>query len=194
MKRKQVNTLFACLIVFLGVVALWSMYENRNYPIIQDPPTAQAVSESKLPEGHPPIDSAANLPALEEMSQKDPQNAEYKTEIGNAYYDMGQYSKAIDAYQESLKLRPEDPRVETDLAACYHLIGEHDKALELLNRVLQYKPGYAQALYNKGVVLLIGKNDSSGGIAAWEDLLRLNPNFPQRADLEQRIRQLKAGG
>ncbi len=194
MNRKFVNVIFACVISLLGAVAIWSMYVNKNAPIIREGPEVESTAGSKLPEGHPPLDSANQLAALEEMSSKDPQNPEYKTQIGNTYYDLGQYQKAIEAYQESLKLRPQDPNVETDMATCFHLLGQHDKALEILDKVLQYRPDFAQALYNKGIVLLNGKNDTKAGIAAWEELLRSNPNYPQRAELEQKIRQLKSGG
>jgi tetratricopeptide (TPR) repeat protein len=125
------------------------------------------------------------------MSAGDPQNPEYLTQIANLYYDIGQYDKSVDFYQRSLVLRPQDPNVETDLAACFHYLGQDDKALETLDRVLKYSPGFAQAMFNKGIVLIGGKKDIEGGIRVWEDLLRDNPNYPQKAELEQRINRLK---
>ena len=194
MNRKFVNVVFACVTGLLGAVALWSIYTNMDMPVIREAPKQESAAGSKLPEGHPPIDELNRLATLEEMSGKDPQNPDYKTQLGNTYYDLGQYQKAIEAYQASLKLRPQDPSVETDMATCFHILGEHDKALEILDKVLRYQPGFAQALYNKGIVLLNGKNDTKAGIAAWEELLRSNPNYPQRATMEQKIRQLKSGG
>jgi tetratricopeptide (TPR) repeat protein len=129
---------------------------------------------------------------LEQMSQADPQNADIKIQLGNALYDAGQYQKAAESYEQSLKLHPQNPGVETDLATCYHYLGQHDKALEILDKVLQYSPGFAQALFNKGIVLQEGKKDPQGAIAVWEVLLRSNPNFPQRAEIEQKINQLKS--
>jgi len=128
------------------------------------------------------------------MSRSDPQNADYKVQMGNAYYDLGQYQKAIDAYQQSLAIRPQDPDVETDMGTCYHFIGQPDKALELFDHVLQYRPDFPQALFNKGIVLVEDKKDIRGGIAVWEELLRTNPSFPQKAQIEQRIRQLQSTG
>jgi len=78
------------------------------------------------------------------------------------------------------------------MATSYHYLGQHDRALEILNKVLAYRPNFPQALFNKGVVLHVGKNDVRGAIAAWEELLRTNPSLPNRAELEQRISQLKA--
>ena len=74
---------------------------------------------------------------------------------------------------------------------CLHYIGQSDKALETLDAVLGYSPGFAQAMFNKGIILANAKKDTKGAIRIWEDLLRSNPDYPQRSELEQRIRQLK---
>ena len=144
-----------------------------------------------MPANNPPIDAAERLAALEKMSAQDPQNPDHQTQVANLYYDLGQYEKAADFYERSLKLRPKDPNAETDLAVCLHYIGQSDKALETLDAVLGYSPGFVQAMFNKGVILASAKKDTKGAINIWEDLLRSNPNYPQRSELEQRIRQLK---
>jgi len=189
---RRMNLLFGGVVTFLGAVALVSAYLNRDLPVVQDAP--RSAAETRLPEGHPPLDLANKLEALEQMSRNDPQNADYKVQIGNAYYDLRQYQKAIEAYQQSLAIRPQDPNVETDMGTCYHFLGQPDTALEVFDRVLRYSANFPQALFNKGIVLVEDKKDIKGGIAVWEELLRTNPNFPQKAQIEQRIRQLQATG
>jgi tetratricopeptide (TPR) repeat protein len=134
------------------------------------------------------------LAALEEMSAKEPNNADYLTQIANGYYDLGQYAKAADFYQRSLAIRPRDPLAETDLATCFHYLGQHDKALEILNGVLNYSPNFPQAMFNKGIVLATGGKDIPGAITVWEDLSKSSPDFAKHAGLEQKIKQLKASG
>jgi tetratricopeptide (TPR) repeat protein len=191
--KLRTNIVFAIVVLALAGVALASMYLNMNRPVIRE--AAQPdPAEMNLPKNHPPIDAANRLTELERLSGGDPQNPDYKTKIGNAYYDLGQYQKAIDAYEASLELRPQDPAVETDLATSYHYLGQEDKALGLLNKVLQYRPAFPQALFNKGIVLIDGKHDSNAGIAVWEYLLKSNPGFPQRVQLEQKIRELRSSG
>jgi tetratricopeptide (TPR) repeat protein len=190
--KLYLNLIFGTLILGLSLVAGTSMYLNRDRPAIRDAPAAAPREETRLPDNHPPLDMSNRLMALHEMSQKEPGNAGYKVEIGNIYYDMGQYRQAASSYEEALKLKPQDPNVETDLATCYYNLGEHDRALQILDKVLQYKPDFPMAMFNKGIVLQSGKNDNPGAIAVWEALLRANPEFPQRAALEQRIRESKA--
>ncbi len=189
----RINLLFATVVILLAGVALVSMYLNMDKPAVHDAVAPDPASVN-LPENHPPVDAASRLTELEKLSADDPQNADYRTRLGDAYYDLGQYQKAIDAYGASLKLKPQDPAVETDLATCYHFLGQEDKALELLNKVLQYSPDFPQALFNKGIVLIEGKHDEADGVAVWEYLLKSNPGFPQKALVEQKIRQLRSSG
>jgi tetratricopeptide (TPR) repeat protein len=193
--RERVNLVLAALMIGLGAWTIYYLASDRSQPPVIQPRDASGLpaNHPPLPENHPPIDYAKDLLALEQMSRSDPENPEYKTKIGNLYYDAGDYEKAAEAYRQSLELKPQNARVETDLAACLHYLGNHDKALELLDHVLQYAPSFAQALFNKGVVLHSGKKDVNGAIAVWEQLLRSNPDLPQRAALEQRINQLKSG-
>ncbi len=192
-QKSRTNLIFAMVIIALAGVAVTSMYLNMDRPVIQAAPPMDP-STTSLPPDHPPVNTSNRLAELETLSAGDPQNAEYKTQIGNTYYDLGQYQKAIDSYEASLRLKPGDPGVETDLATSYHFLGQEDKALDLLNKVLQSRPDFPQALFNKGIVLIDGKHDTAGGIAVWEYLLKSNPDFPQRAQVEQKIRALKSSG
>jgi len=193
---RAINFVFGSTVALLAGCVLGFLYYNGGRKPAIAPPSASTLpaDHPALPENHPPIESARELMTLEQLSRSDPQNPDYKIRIGNLYYDLGQYRRAAEAYQASLALRPEDPSVETDLATCLHQLGEHDKALATLEHVLRYRPNFRQALLNKGVVLYAGKNDRRGAIAAWEELLRVDPNLPQRAELQARIDELKAAG
>jgi tetratricopeptide (TPR) repeat protein len=190
LNKLGLNLVFACVVAALGVTAGIAIFKGLNPPPVQT--TTQENVAAQLPENHPSLEIADKLTSLEQLAAKDPQNAGYRTQIANLYYDLGQFDKAADFYQQSLKIRPQDPAVETDLATCFLYVGESDRALETLDNVLKYSPGFPQAMLNKGVVLASGKKDAKGAIRIWEELLRSHPDFPQRAELEQRISQLKA--
>jgi cytochrome c-type biogenesis protein CcmH/NrfG len=189
--NRGTNMVFGVTVCLLAAAAAVSMYLNKDLPPILEGPEAAAAAGSGLPENHPPINAANQIASLEQMSRNTPGSSDIKIQLGNAYYDSGQFQKAAAAYEESLKLQPSNPGVETDLATCYHELGQTDKALVLLEKVLAHQPGFAQALYNKGIVLQAGKKDITGAIAAWEELLKTNPGFPQRADIEQKLSQMR---
>jgi tetratricopeptide (TPR) repeat protein len=188
--KSGVNFAFACIVIALALTAAASLYVNSGRPAIQPSATGSSPG-NQLPENHPDIDISQKITALNQMIAGDPKNPQHQTQIANLYYDIGQYETAADHYRQSLNLRPEDPNVETDLAVCLHYLGQDDNALQTLDKVLAYSPGFSQALYNKGTILISGKKDVKAGISAWEELLRTNPDFPQKAELEQKIYQLK---
>jgi tetratricopeptide (TPR) repeat protein len=190
LSRFTINIIFGCMVAALALTAFTFVYLNSDHRDIA-PAETRNSSEGTMSASNPPIDAAERLAALEKMSAQDPQNPDRQTQVANLYYDLGQYEKAADFYARSLKLRPKDPNAETDLAVCLHYLGQSDKALETLDAVLGYSPGFVQAMFNKGVILANAKKDAKGAINIWEDLLRSNPNYPQRSELEQRIRLLK---
>ena len=183
-----INLAFVLIVAALGSTAAVSIYRKSSRPEMHSQMTAQ----SRLPENHPPVDIEEKVAALQQMAARDPRNPDHLTQIGNLYYDMGKHEDAIVYYQRSLDIRPRDPNVQTDMANCYHYVGQDDKSLALLDDVLRYNPGFSQARYNKGVVLMEGKKDVRAAIAVWEDLLRTDPGYSQRAELESKISELKA--
>jgi tetratricopeptide (TPR) repeat protein len=186
--RSSINLIFALIVAALASTTAISILRRSPGPESRSLP----ADRQPLPENHPPVDIEEKVAALQQMAARDPRNPEHLTRIGNLYYDMGKYEDAVQFYQRSLDIRPRDPNVQTDMANCYHYLGRHDKSLSLLDDVLAYNPGFSQAKYNKGVVLMEGKKDVRAAISVWEDLLRTDPGYGRRAELESKIRELKS--
>ncbi len=190
LKKSHVNLIFSLIVLGLAITAAGSAWMMRLKA--SNPSASPDSAENQLPPNHVPMDASKELAALEQLVAKEPDNADFRTRIGNIYYDMRQYDKAVAYYRQSLDLQPQNPNVETDLAACYHYLGQNDKSLEILDRVLGYRPDFPEAMFNKGIVLISGKKDVKGGVSVWEELLRSNPDYPRRAELQQSIDELKA--
>ena len=188
--RFGINFIFACVVILLALIAATSFYKGSYRPAIPSFAAPEAPSR-QLPPDQSLDDKEKQLEHLQQLAAEDPQSSDYATQIGNLYYDLGHYDNAVEYYERSLTIHPQDPNVETDLATCYHYLGRDDKALEILDNVLHYSPGFTQAMFNKGIVLINGKKNVKDGIAVWEDLLRSHPDYPHRTELEQRILQLK---
>jgi tetratricopeptide (TPR) repeat protein len=188
--KKQINIIFAVMALVLITVAIWSSVRIEKSVLRTNSESGQ--TDSPMPENHPPMDMAQKLTELLQKSGEEPRNAAIHAEIGNIYYDIKEYEKAVQAYQKSLDIQPADPYVETDLATCLHYLGRDDEALERFDHVLKHTPDFAQALYNKGIVLIHGKNDIAGGIEAWEKLLQTDMDPAKRAELQRNIQQLKS--
>jgi cytochrome c-type biogenesis protein CcmH/NrfG len=153
------------------------------------PGQIQAPPEQKSPE------ATAKLvePMLAQL-KTNPLDAQLLTQIGNTYYDNGDFAKAIEYYGRALTVNPKDGDVRTDMGTAYFYSGNADKAIEQFNTVLKANPNHANALFNMGIVRWEGKKDPQGAIAAWEELLKKNPEYPRRQEVQDLIQRAKSHG
>jgi cytochrome c-type biogenesis protein CcmH/NrfG len=107
------------------------------------------------------------------------------------YYDGQQFQNAIQYYERAVDLHPENVDVRTDMGTAYWYVGNADKAIAAMETSLKYRPGHPQTLFNLGWVRWQGKNDPKGAVQAWEQLLKANPDYPQRQQVEQYIAKAK---
>jgi len=131
--------------------------------------------------------------SLLEKSKKEPKNAALLVQIAGIYQSTHQFKEAAAYYDKALKLDPKNVTARTSMASCLYYTGDVDGAIAQLNQSLQYSPKDANALFNLGMIKYQGKKDSAGAIAAWQQLLKVNPNLDRRPVVEQMIAEAKAG-
>jgi cytochrome c-type biogenesis protein CcmH/NrfG len=140
-----------------------------------------AIYKSPGENGTPPSTTSQeqagghNLVEVENQVKTTPNDPGAWIHLGNAYFDIDQPTKAIDAYNKALELAPDNPAVLTDLGVMYRRNKQPDLALATFDKAIQADPGHEQSRLNKGVVLFYDKNDKAGAFKAWEELLSINP-------------------
>ena len=72
-------------------------------------------------------------------------NARAHNNLGNFLCAQGQIDRAIDHYQEALRINPNYPDAQNDLAAALLKLGQVDQAIDHFQRALELSPGMAQA-------------------------------------------------
>jgi tetratricopeptide (TPR) repeat protein len=70
---------------------------------------------------------------------------------GDAYYEMGEYSKAIAEYNKAIETNPNHALAYFNRAYAYGEIGNYDKAIADYSKIIELNPGDAQAYYNRGL-------------------------------------------
>lgn len=129
-------------------------------------------------------------PLLSTVNQN-PNDYDSLVKLGNLYYDAQQYSNAVQYYERAVAIHPENPDVRTDMGTAYWYSGNADKAIAAMETSLKYRPGHPQTLFNLGWVLWQGKADPKGAVSEWETLLKMNPDYPQKQQVEQYIAKAK---
>jgi tetratricopeptide (TPR) repeat protein len=124
---------------------------------------------------------------------EDPNNLAALIALGNAYFDTGQWKKAITIYQHALHIDAHNADVRTDMGTAYRNLGQLDRALAEYRLALHHDPAHLNARYNMGIVFAYDRKDSRAAIRVWEELLAMAPNFPQADRIRSNMAALKGG-
>ncbi len=163
---------------------------------------APAAAEMQQAASAPPSAAAQKpMPTLDDMKRMadkqaepllaklkaDPKNVDLLNKVALIYKATHQFPEAVSYFQKALDVDPKNVAIRTDMASCMYYTGDVDGALAQLNKSLTYDPKHAGTLMNIGIIKWQGKNDVAGAVAAWQTLLKRNPNFPQKAVIEHMI-------
>lgn len=179
----------AAFCLLLGV-ALGYLFRGSAAPAAQaatahasQPDTAaQKQAQAALEQAAAPLLDAVN---------KNPGDYDSLVKLGNLFYDGQQFQSAVSYYEKALAIHPENVDVRTDMGTAYWYAGNADKALAEMQISLKYRPGHPQTLFNLGWVRWQGKADPEGAVAAWQQLLKANPGYPQKDQVEKYIAKAK---
>jgi tetratricopeptide (TPR) repeat protein len=95
-------------------------------------------------------------------------------ERGNVYFTKGKYDRAIQDYDQAIRLDPRNSLAFGNRAAAYGEKGEYDRAFQDFDQAIRLDPNYAEAFYNRGSVELnIG--DYNRAIRDFDQAIRLKP-------------------
>jgi tetratricopeptide (TPR) repeat protein len=185
----KVYTLSAiCLILGIALGALFhgparsSAISTGTNPVEQQMPANPAAAM--------PPEAAAVVDPVFEKLKSDPNNFDLLSQAGIASMKAGDPKTAADYYGRALKVK-DDPDVRINLANAYFRAGDPDRSLAELATVLKADPKSDKALYNTGVVRLMGKRDAKGAIASWQLFLKYHPDHPHKAQVEEMIKRAK---
>jgi cytochrome c-type biogenesis protein CcmH/NrfG len=156
-------------------------------PPITENSRMPAASVSPAPAN---MEAMAGIRALEEQLAKNPKDYDALVQMGNNYFELGTYAKAVSFYESARALRDDSPDVITDLGVCFRETGQPKKALELFEKAAKFRPDHWQSRYNIVVVKLFDLNDIAGAQATMSELKVLvgkADGMPDLTGLEKEI-------
>lgn len=110
----------------------------------------------------------------------------------DAYTAAKQYSLCASEYQKAIKLRPQPAKNYVKLATCYRKAGNVDAAVDMLSHAAVQEQGLADIYKEQGAIYEL-KGEVQHAIEAYNQYFVLDPNAPDRAQIEQRILALQRG-
>ena len=194
--------------VYLMAVVCLVIGTTMGYLFHGSQSPAPSAREVALPQPSEPSGMDSHMPSLDEMKQmadakaaplleklqKDPENKELLIQTGDVYKSAHQFIAAAGYYDKALKLDPKNVALRTEMASCIYYSGDVDGAIGQLRQALRYDPKDANSLFNLGMIEWQGKQDTKGALAAWQELLKANPQLSteRNAQVQKLIAEVKA--
>lgn len=132
---------------------------------------------------------------VEELSravEKDPENPKLLMALGNAWYDRGDWDRAIAVYEKARRTAPEDANLLSDLGAAYRNRGEFRRAVGLFERARKNDGDHWQSLLNLVLIHAYDLHDPAGAQRSLDELKRRYPEIPDLDRIQERISSLRA--
>lgn len=147
----------------------------------------------------PPVEAdTAAAPAdtdrVEELSrslERDPENPQLLTALGNAYYDREDWDRAVNSYEKARREGPGDPNLLSDLGAAYRNRGQLRQAISFFERAREKDPQHWQSLLNLVLVHAFDRRDPAAAEPLFDDLRRRFPEIPRLDEIEDQISRLR---
>jgi len=182
----QVKQVYAMAVISLVVgLAIGYLFRGSQSPAAPAPLAANVQPS-------PPAGSVGGqMPSLDQMKQmadtkaaplleklkSDPNNSDLLIQVGDIYKATHQFKEAAAFYDKSLQVNPKNVAIRTEMASCLYYYGDVEGAISQLQKALQYDPKDANSLFNLGLFKWQGKQDGRGALAAWQQLLKSNPQL-----------------
>lgn len=178
-----------CLIAGLGIG-----YLMRSSVLAAPHAQRAAVSSphGAMPPGHSleqlkQMSDQKAAPLLEKL-QSNPNDTSLLMQVAALYHTTHRFKEAADYYNRAVNTDPKNVALRTKLASSLYRNGDIDSAIAQLNTALTYDPRDANALFDLGMIKLQGKGDSKGAVAAWQRLLKTNPDLtPDRKAVVMKV-------
>lgn len=90
------------------------------------------------------------LKLSQQWVKSEPGSANARNILGNAYFNLKQYDRAIQAYREALRIEPEDADAWKHLGGAYLNLEQYDQAIQALGVSLRIQPVNAGAWHYLG--------------------------------------------
>jgi len=105
-----------------------------------------------------------------------PENAAIWNKFGSAFYKVGKYNEALNAYNRSLEINSICSSTWFNRGVVLSKLGNNKEALQSYEEAIRLNPLQANAWYNKGAVLVTLGNYTEA-IKCFDEAIRLKPQY-----------------
>jgi tetratricopeptide (TPR) repeat protein len=133
------------------------------------------------------------MASLQREVERDPENPDLLTKLGNMAYDREEWDRAIELYEKARRKAPKNANLLSDLGAAHRNRGEFKLAVGYFRKAREANPEHWQAILNEVLVEAFDQKDAAAAQKAFDDLKRQFPQIPNLDRVQAQISGLRAG-
>lgn len=123
-------------------------------------------------------DWEGTLPYFREAVKKKPDYGVDYLLLGEAYFELGRYTEAIEPFKEAIRLKPDNAAAHCRLGLAYWSSGRDMLAIESFKQAISIQPDYAEAYNWLGCVYSkVGRYTEA--IEAFKEAIRIKPDYAE---------------
>lgn len=161
----------------------WKM-DSQSGPASAPPPAAMTEQGKQT-------EIRNRIAGIEKMLEVNPGNLEALIQLGNDYFDTGNFEKAVGAYRKALAIDPRNTDVIVDMAIGYRRLGQPQEAAGHLKSALEIDANQAVALFNLGLIQRDDLKDYPAALDAWERFLKIAADSPHAVMVGPWVKKLR---
>jgi len=120
-------------------------------------------------------ETAPSLSEIQRSIKRDPKNAKLYVQLGQSYWNSGDYQLAFEAFKQAVALAPTSAEAHNWMGAFLMGRGNLTDSISELRKAASLDPKYARAYTNLGSALA-KSGDLAGAVTAFQKALALEPN------------------
>ncbi len=140
--------------------------------------------------GQPSMEMMQKIQAMKDAWEADPAGYDTNVQLGNAYFDISRFDKAVFYYKNANAVRAGQPSVLIDLGVSYFNINKPDSALRFVEEALRVQPDHVFGLYNAGIIYY-NLNKVDKAIAVWKKLISAHSESREAQAAKEFIKQIE---
>ncbi len=129
---------------------------------------------------------------FEQRVRDHPNDLAARLDLAHRYLDANRIEEALEEYAVALELDPDDAEAHAHIGLILYASHQPEEALASVDRALETAPGYPEALFIRGAILLRGLDRPEEAIEAFEAYLAAAPFGQERGTAQQLIAEAEA--
>ncbi len=98
--------------------------------------------------------------------------------LGVAYYKLGRYQEAIEAYKQAIRIKPDYADAHYNLGVACDKLSRWQDEIEAYKQAIKIKPNYAKAYYNLGISYEdLGRYPDA--VEAYKQAIQIKPDYAE---------------